>query len=39
MEECTIDGEIIELIGVYGKALRDPRFHNISIAYLVKPKV
>lgn len=38
-EECTVDGEIIDLIGVYGKPLRDPRHHTISIAYLVKPKV
>ena len=39
MEECTVDGEIIDLIGVYGKPERDPRHHTVSIAYLVKPKV
>jgi len=36
MEECTVDGKIVKLVGVYGKPLRDPRHHTVSMAYLVK---
>jgi 8-oxo-dGTP diphosphatase len=37
-EECNLDGEDPELIGVFGKKGRDPRKHTVSIFYYVKVK-
>jgi 8-oxo-dGTP diphosphatase len=36
-EETGIDGAIVRLIGVYSDPARDPRGHNVSIAFLVSP--
>jgi len=36
-EETNIDVIIIKLIGVFSEPSRDPRGHNISIAFLCKP--
>lgn len=35
-EETSIDIELVELIGVYSKADRDPRGHTITVVYLAK---
>ena len=35
-EECGIKGSKPELVAVRGKAERDPRYHMISIFYLVQ---
>jgi 8-oxo-dGTP diphosphatase len=37
LEETNIPGQILALVGVFGKALRDPRHHTVTTAYLVKP--
>lgn len=34
-EETGLDGKIAGLIGVYSDPKRDPRFHTVSIAFLV----
>ena len=36
-EETNIHVNIIKLIGVFSKPSRDPRGHNISIAFLCEP--
>jgi len=36
-EETNLSVKIIKLIGVFSNPKRDPRGHNISIAYLCKP--
>jgi len=36
-EETNIDVRIIKLIGVFSEPKRDPRGHNISIAFLCEP--
>ncbi|MBL8548183.1 MAG: NUDIX hydrolase [Hyphomonadaceae bacterium] len=36
-EETGIDGRIDRLIGVYSDPDRDPRAHNVSVAFLVAP--
>ncbi|MHA1932050.1 MAG: NUDIX domain-containing protein [Promethearchaeota archaeon] len=36
-EETNMDIKIIKLIGVFSKPNRDPRGHNISIAFLCEP--
>ncbi|MHA1986735.1 MAG: NUDIX domain-containing protein [Promethearchaeota archaeon] len=36
-EETNIDIKIIKLIGVFSEPNRDPRGHNISIAFLCEP--
>lgn len=36
-EETNINVKIIKLIGVFSSPKRDPRGHNISIAYLCEP--
>lgn len=38
-EECNVDSEVMDLIGVFGNPQRDPIKHTVSAAYLVKPKV
>lgn len=35
-EETGLDVEIARLIGVYSKPDRDPRWHNVTAAYLAK---
>ena len=35
-EECDVDGENPKLVTVRGKPGRDPRYHVISIVYLVQ---
>ena len=35
-EECGIDGSKPELVDVRGKPDRDPRYHMISIFYIVE---
>ncbi len=37
-EETGIDAEIIDLLGVYSDANRDPRGYTVSIVYLLKKK-
>lgn len=37
MEETGIAGRIEKLIGVYSDPSRDPRQHNVSVAFLVTP--
>lgn len=37
LEETNIPGKILALVGVFGKALRDPRHHCVTTAYLVRP--
>lgn len=37
-EETGIDGTIVRLIGVYSNPKRDPRFHTVSAAFLVRPR-
>ncbi len=37
MEETGIGGRVEKLIGVYSDPTRDPRAHNISVAFLVTP--
>jgi 8-oxo-dGTP diphosphatase len=36
MEETGVEGEIVRLIGVYSDPDRDPRGHNVSVAFLVR---
>lgn len=36
-EETGITGKIIRLVGVYSDPKRDPRFHTVSTAFLVRP--
>ena len=36
-EETNINVNIIKLIGVFSDPIRDPRGHNISIAFLCEP--
>jgi 8-oxo-dGTP diphosphatase len=36
-EETGVDGAIAGLIGVYSDPERDPRGHNVSVAFLVTP--
>jgi 8-oxo-dGTP diphosphatase len=36
-EETGVEGEIERLIGVYSDPARDPRGHNVSVAFLVTP--
>ena len=35
-EECNVDGTSAKLVTVRGKKGRDPRYHVISIVYLVE---
>ncbi len=35
-EECNVDGTRAKLVTVRGKKGRDPRYHVISIVYLVE---
>ncbi len=35
-EETRVEGEIVRLIGVYSDPNRDPRGHNVSVAFLVR---
>ena len=35
-EECNVDGTSAKLVTVRGKPGRDPRYHVISIVYLVQ---
>ena len=35
-EETCLDAQNVKLMGVYSDPKRDPRFHNVSIAYEVK---
>ncbi len=37
-EETGVQGAIIRLIGVFSNPQRDPRGHNVSVAFLVRPK-
>lgn len=37
-EETGIDGKIVRLIGVYSDPKRDPRFHTVSAAFIVRPR-
>ncbi len=32
-EECNIDIELTEILGVYSDPKRDPRFHTVSVAF------
>lgn len=36
-EELGISVKIKKLIGVYSDPKRDPRYHNVSVAYLCQP--
>ena len=36
-EETGIEGRVGQLIGVYSDPSRDPRAHNVSVAFLVTP--
>jgi 8-oxo-dGTP diphosphatase len=36
-EETGIEGSIIRLVGVYSDPGRDPRAHNVSVAFLIAP--
>lgn len=36
-EETGIDGTIDRLVGVYSDPARDPRRHNVSVAFLILP--
>lgn len=37
-EETNLEGEIKSLLGVYSDPRRDPRFHTVSIIFVVKVK-
>jgi 8-oxo-dGTP diphosphatase len=37
-EETNVSGEIIKLVGVYSDPKRDPRFHTVSVVFLVQAK-
>jgi 8-oxo-dGTP diphosphatase len=36
-EETGIDGTLDRLVGVYSNPARDPRRHNVSVAFLIHP--
>lgn len=36
-EETGLDVELVRLVGVYSEPSRDPRGHNVSIAFLANP--
>lgn len=36
-EETGIEGHIERLVGVYSDPARDPRRHNVSVAFLIAP--
>lgn len=36
-EETGIEGHVERLIGVYSDPARDPRRHNVSVAFLIAP--
>ncbi len=36
-EETGIEGRVERLVGVYSDPARDPRAHNVSVAFLVSP--
>lgn len=36
-EETGIAGRVARLVGVYSRPSRDPRAHNVSVAFLVAP--
>lgn len=36
-EETGIGGRVERLVGVYSDPARDPRAHNVSVAFLVSP--
>lgn len=35
-EEAGVEGEVVDLLGVYDDPKRDPRGHVVSVAYLVR---
>jgi 8-oxo-dGTP diphosphatase len=36
-EETGIEGKVLRLIGVYSDPKRDPRAHDVSVAFLIAP--
>lgn len=36
-EETGVDGRVERLVGVYSDPARDPRGHNVSVAFLLAP--